>query len=232
MQKLRDEVLQAEQVRSDLLKWKLALVGAIGAAGLGFAGSRGPGGADLVLCAVPLVCLYVDLLCHHLSLRILVIGSFLRTHQDGLLTEESELSGQPSDESEQSTEAAVLAKYEKTAAEMRALRLVPRSIRDRARDLLANARLLARRKVSAFDLEDWALSGSTLVVSLLVLIYGMGVWIDNGCIKGAAFLISGVLGVVVTMLASISFGDRFRAIEESGHDPGGLVEDGSVSGRA
>jgi hypothetical protein len=41
LEKLRDEILQTENTRSDLLKWKLGLVGAIGAAGLGFAGSVG-----------------------------------------------------------------------------------------------------------------------------------------------------------------------------------------------
>jgi hypothetical protein len=35
MEKLRDEILLAESTRSDLLKWRLALVGAIGAAGYG-----------------------------------------------------------------------------------------------------------------------------------------------------------------------------------------------------
>jgi len=78
MEKLRDEILQAESTRSDLLKWKLGLVGAIGAAGLGFAGSVELRHADLVLCALPPVAVYVDLLALHLTLRILVIGAFLR----------------------------------------------------------------------------------------------------------------------------------------------------------
>jgi hypothetical protein len=83
MDTLRQEILQAQSVRSDLLKWKLGLVGGLGAAGLGFAGSNRLGHADLVLCAIPPVCVYVDLLCRHLSLRILVIGSFLRSRGDG-----------------------------------------------------------------------------------------------------------------------------------------------------
>jgi hypothetical protein len=79
MERLRDEILQAQNTRSELLKWKLGLVGAIGAAGLGFAGSVGLRHADLVLCALPPVAVYVDLLALHLTLRILVIGTFLRT---------------------------------------------------------------------------------------------------------------------------------------------------------
>jgi hypothetical protein len=82
METLRQEILQAQTVRSDLLKWKLALVGGLGAAGLGFAGSDALRDADLVLCAIPPVCAYVDLLCRHLSLRILVVGRFLYTRRD------------------------------------------------------------------------------------------------------------------------------------------------------
>jgi hypothetical protein len=70
--------LQAQSARSDLLKWKLGLVGVIGGIGLGLAGSRSSAHADLVLCVIPLVCAYVDLLARHLSLRMLVIGGFIR----------------------------------------------------------------------------------------------------------------------------------------------------------
>jgi hypothetical protein len=77
--KLREEVLNTQSARSDLLKYKLLAVGGIGAAGLGLAGSEATGNVDLVLAAVPLVCLYIDLLCRHLSLRILVTGAFMRT---------------------------------------------------------------------------------------------------------------------------------------------------------
>jgi hypothetical protein len=78
MEKLRDEILQAESTRSDLLKWKLGLVGAIGAAGLGFAGSAQLRHADLALCVLPPVAIYVDLLALHLTLRIQVIGTYFR----------------------------------------------------------------------------------------------------------------------------------------------------------
>jgi hypothetical protein len=90
MEKLRDEILLAESTRSDLLKWKLGLVGAIGAAGLGFAGAAELGHADLVLCALPPVTTYVDLLARHLTLRILVIGAFLRGAAEGAPYQEYE----------------------------------------------------------------------------------------------------------------------------------------------
>jgi hypothetical protein len=79
MDLLRTEILQAQQSRSDLLKWKIGLVGVVGSVGLGLAGSRIPGHPELVLCAIPAVCAYVDLLCRHLSLRMLVVGAFLRS---------------------------------------------------------------------------------------------------------------------------------------------------------
>jgi hypothetical protein len=77
MEILREEILQSERVRSELLKWKLGLVGALGALGLGFAGTDRLNHADLVLCAIPPVCVYVDLLCRHLTLKMLVVGRFL-----------------------------------------------------------------------------------------------------------------------------------------------------------
>jgi hypothetical protein len=79
VEKLREEILQSERVRSDLLKWKLGLVGVVGAVGLGFSGTDTLGRVDLVLCTIPPVCVYVDLLCLHLTLKILVIGRFLES---------------------------------------------------------------------------------------------------------------------------------------------------------
>lgn len=78
MSSLRDEIIESEKVRSELLKWKLLIVSALGAAGLGFTKHEGAGGAYLVLLLIPLVCFYVDLLCKHISLRIMVIGTFIR----------------------------------------------------------------------------------------------------------------------------------------------------------
>ena len=75
MEQLRSEILEAHKARSDLLKWKLALVAALGTIGLGLTQEIGH---PIVLVGIPLVCAYVDLLTRHLTLRIHVIGSFLR----------------------------------------------------------------------------------------------------------------------------------------------------------
>jgi hypothetical protein len=78
MNTLREEIIHAHETRSELLKWKLAIVGAIGAVGLGLAGAQTSKHADLVLAAAPLVCIYVDLLCMNLNIRMLVIASWMR----------------------------------------------------------------------------------------------------------------------------------------------------------
>src|SRR5215831_2425030 len=79
MSSLRKEIVEAQKVRSEILKWKLILVAALGAVGLGFSNPNTiVPNAYLVLLLIPLVCFYVDLLCRHMSLRIIVIGAFLR----------------------------------------------------------------------------------------------------------------------------------------------------------
>lgn len=74
------EVIESQRARSDLLKWKIIVVAALAGTGLGFVKSEGSGQryADLVLCAIPVVAVYIDLLSRHLSLRILVIGAYRR----------------------------------------------------------------------------------------------------------------------------------------------------------
>jgi hypothetical protein len=172
METLRQEILQGQTVRSDLLKWKLALVGGLGAAGLGFAGSQGLRDADLVLCAIPPVCVYVDLLCRHLSLRILVVGRFLYTA------------------SGDDPAFARIAAYEDFVQRTRALPA-------------GNDRLR-----SAFDLEDWALSWSSVALSLAIAVYGLTrpswLWVP--------FVVSGAAGVAVTWFAQRLFSDRFDRV--------------------
>jgi hypothetical protein len=76
--KLAEEILQAQQSRSDLLKWKLVLTAALGAAGFGFGLGKDVTSSPLLLALIPFACVYVDLLCYNLSMRQLVIGAFFR----------------------------------------------------------------------------------------------------------------------------------------------------------
>ncbi len=84
MSNLRQEIIELFKLRADFIKWKLLIVSILAATGLGLTGDKLPQipYAFLVLTLIPLVCLYVDLLCKHNSLRILVIGAFKRTIVD------------------------------------------------------------------------------------------------------------------------------------------------------
>lgn len=198
---LREEILQAQQTRSDLLKWKLGLVGVIGAIGLGLGGSRVSTHADLVLCAVPLVCVYVDLLCRHLSLRILVIGTFLRTD-----------AARPPSEAE-AAEWLVCRAYEdhvQTARELdrRLYHRLPKRVQ---------RRLSATH--TAFALEDGAVTWSTLVLSAALIVYGALVWSGDSAdhrLVGMLFFISGFVGLAASILGRRLYVDKFNRVVKLG----------------
>jgi hypothetical protein len=82
MSNLRQQIIESQKARSDFLKWKLILVAALGSAGLGLSGENCFKNTYLILCLIPLVCIYVDALCVHLYLRIKIIGVFFR-YQNG-----------------------------------------------------------------------------------------------------------------------------------------------------
>ena len=74
--KLPDEIIGSHEARADFLKWKLILVAALGAAGFGLDEKLHLAHAHLFLALIPFVCIYVDLLCTNLKLRVIVIGTF------------------------------------------------------------------------------------------------------------------------------------------------------------
>ena len=82
MEAFKTEIVEAEKGRTDLLKWKLILVAALGAIGLGISTpsltAKPMLSLHLALCLIPLVCVYVDLLCKHLQMRMLVISEFFQ----------------------------------------------------------------------------------------------------------------------------------------------------------
>ncbi len=82
---LRTEIVESQKARIDLLKYKLVAIATLAAIGLGFNTNQAGSfllDSDYVLTIIPFVCLYVDLLCWHNTLRILVIGRFLDYHDD------------------------------------------------------------------------------------------------------------------------------------------------------
>lgn len=204
MEKLRDEIMQSESVRSDLLKWKLAIAGGIGGAGLGFAGSHDLRHADLVLCVIPLAAVYVDLLCRHLTLKMLVIGTFVARWKGG------------------SDTAELFRAYEAFAA--RARRLNDRAEAKassqsstgwwrRLRDWL-EVSFVGRRpgKPGSFDLEDWALSLSTVSLSVALCVYGIYLSARPSWFS-APFLASGVVGLVASAIGNKQYVRRFESVE-------------------
>jgi hypothetical protein len=82
MDTLRAELIESQKARMDLMKWKLILIAIIGGAGLGLSGgapNTASANAPLSLAVLPIACLYVDLLCRHLSLRNKAIGRFIES---------------------------------------------------------------------------------------------------------------------------------------------------------
>jgi hypothetical protein len=73
---IRAEIAAAQKTRDQLMKWKLLIVAAVGAAALGFS-EKAPRGAPLALIVIPFACAYVDLLCRNLSLRSKSASRFL-----------------------------------------------------------------------------------------------------------------------------------------------------------
>ena len=81
---LRNEIIEAQKARTDFLKFKLLAIAALGAAGVGLQGSSKLGeNIDCVFCIIPFVCVYVDYLCYHLNVRILIIAKYLDDEGDG-----------------------------------------------------------------------------------------------------------------------------------------------------
>jgi len=76
MKELRNELSGAQKAQIDLIKWKLILIAPIGATGLGLAEANNFPYVELVLCLIPLVCLYVDIAYYQQSLIIFVISKF------------------------------------------------------------------------------------------------------------------------------------------------------------
>lgn len=74
-------IIENQKIRTDLLKWKMIISATLASVGIGIdpllKTSVLPT-PDIVLCCIPFVAAFVDLLCSHLSLRVQVIGKFVR----------------------------------------------------------------------------------------------------------------------------------------------------------
>lgn len=78
MESLRNELIETQKVRTDLIKWKLILVSTLGAAALGFTKIDSKINTEILLCCIPFVCAYTDMQYTNLALRISGIATFIR----------------------------------------------------------------------------------------------------------------------------------------------------------
>ena len=77
----RKELIETQKARTDLLKWKVIIIAAIAAASLGITCNNGAiQERRILLCFIPLACLYIDMLHFSLGLRIDGIAAFLRAY--------------------------------------------------------------------------------------------------------------------------------------------------------
>lgn len=81
---LRNEIVESQIIEADFLKWKLIAIGVVSSISLGFTPSDGnnsnPPGVEWLLCAIPLICAYIDFVSINIKLRILTIGAYLKNN--------------------------------------------------------------------------------------------------------------------------------------------------------
>lgn len=79
LDKLRDEVIEAQRAQASVAHWKLLLIATFGAAGLGlFPSSRESDPHILVLGLLPFICSYADVLSYNSGIRVLSIARYFR----------------------------------------------------------------------------------------------------------------------------------------------------------
>lgn len=135
--KLRDEIIESQKARVELTKWKAILMATIGAAAFGL-GQPKDTGFPALLALLPPACLYVDILCMHHDMRMMVIGVFLRQDVS-----------------------------------------VPEGVK-RYEDFCEHFRYL-------FGLENLALTGTTVMVAILVIVLAFVGPVAHALSKGSAY---------------------------------------------
>jgi hypothetical protein len=187
-EELRAEIRGTYDQQSELLRWKLVLVAAAGAADLGLNTTTTRPFAPVLLCAIPLICAYVDLVYCHLTLRVYFLGTFLRYYRDA-----------PA--GYRMLEAYVWAVSQPT-------------------------------RIHAFAFELWAVSGSTVVLSTVLLVFGLCVRAWGGLFGLTApprswplYVGSGALGVGVSAALVLGMRIHRENIRESAARIAGITDE-------
>ena len=192
MESFRQEIIETQKTRSDLLKWKLIISASLGAIGLSVnpLNSSSPGVSnydspvDLAFCLIPFVCTYVDLLCYHLNLRMFVISKFFQRLQTNKPNKNQDK------EWESWQDIYLFRKYEETCTELR----------------------------SAFSLESLALKWSTIILSLIVIV--ISYYAQTEPTNDALWLVlAGAFGVVAAWLNQIAYDNKTKALFEKELSP-------------
>ncbi|MDJ0899552.1 MAG: hypothetical protein QNJ55_12145 [Xenococcus sp. MO_188.B8] len=180
MQDFRQEIRDAQAVRSDLLKWKLIISAALGAVGLGLESSKDGNDifpVDLAFCLIPFVCAYVDLLCYQMNLRMFVINIFFKR-----------LELDSNDTWKNHKDIYLFKKYEQTCDEVR-----------------------KDKKINAFILDSWALTWSSLFLSILVIII---YWFQKDRPEAIWFLFAGVVGILMALITGAVYKSKVNNLQK------------------
>lgn len=81
---LRAEIVETQKTGADFVKWKLIATATVASLlfGVGRTQVTNEDHLQLLICLIPLICAYVDLVSSDLAIRILAIAAFLREHGD------------------------------------------------------------------------------------------------------------------------------------------------------
>ena len=193
MDTYRQEILETQKLRSNLLQRKLILNAVLGGIGLGLIGVRVyPVAADqvgtsdllsrhvyLILCLIPLVCVYLDLLCHDLNLRIFVIAKFLKNPR-------RVINKKSNNQDNINLQLKDYWFYEK----------------------------LCEEETEAFALESFALRTSSIAFSLLLIILPFLIELDtqNPLLDDYCLTVSGLVGIILTMWVDLHANEKKRLL--------------------
>jgi hypothetical protein len=83
---LRTEIIDAQKQGAEMQRWKIIGSATIAALVLGLGGGKTDSTATkvhvYVLCAIPPLCLFADMICAQIAIRIAVIAGYLRSKED------------------------------------------------------------------------------------------------------------------------------------------------------
>lgn len=77
---LRQEIIESQKTQADFFRWKLISIAFLFSISFAIPVLDGYAGAKLLICLVPLVSLYVDLISLPILIRMVAIGNYMKIH--------------------------------------------------------------------------------------------------------------------------------------------------------